>query len=326
MKRSICAGIDVGYGYTKIVADSGGQQPDQLIMPSVAGSGIDVSPDIDGLLQINRQAVEIDGNTVLVGDSALKHSARIFNAREKNWLSSVAYKALLKTALSHLITENVNLIVVSGLPVKFFKTDKSKLVNLIKRMTGELAIYAKVRVIPQPLGTLFNLLFDDSGMVQDGRLTTSRVGVIDIGFHTTDIITIDNLELVEKQTASFENGVAGTLEALANQIEKDYDFRPDLHKVEEAIRTGCIRAFGQEQIISDIAKSKLVELATDIEARAKTVWKSAGDLDFVVITGGGAALLRDYLHLYAHAVIMEGAQFANAIGYYKFAQRLSYEE
>lgn len=324
MGRDKCIGIDVGYGYTKVVSDSS-KGLMRTVWPSVAGNVESGIVEVEGMKSSANEYVEVDKQKILVGNVALRHSSRIFNAREKNWIGSIAYKALMKAAVRHADPDSLNLIITSGLPVSYYKTDRENLTNLIRGIAKDEAITVTVKVIPQPLGSFFNLLFDESGGVRDEGLVNSRVGVLDIGFYTSDLITIDSLELVEKQIASFENGVAGTLESISRDIETACDFRPDIHKTEEAVRRGTIRVYGSDQDIAGIAKQRLTELATEIEARAKTVWKSAADLDCVVLTGGGATLLRDLLDLYRHTTVIENAQSANAMGYYKYARRISNE-
>jgi plasmid segregation protein ParM len=325
MNRSKCIGIDVGYGYSKVVMDSH-DGVSRTVWPSVVGNFEAGTVEVEGMKSSASEYVEVENQKLLVGKAALKHSFRLFNAREKNWIGSVAYRALMKNAIQNADLHSINLIITSGLPVSYYKTDKGKLTNIIREIAKEKAITVTAKIIPQPLGSFFNLLFDETGMVQDEGLVNTRVGVLDIGFYTVDLITIDNLELVEKQIASFENGVAGILESIARDIENAYDFRPDLHKTEEAIRKGSIRVYGTDHDITEIAKQRLTELATEIEARAKTIWKTAADLDQVVLTGGGAILLKSYLDLYRHTIVIEDAQFANVMGYYKYAKRINYGE
>lgn len=325
MQKNKCIGVDVGYGYTKVVTDSG-DGITQVIEPSVVGDYEDRTVEVEGLRLSELNIVEINGQKLLVGGSALKHSSRVFNFREKNWTESVAYRALMKNAISHAQPRSIKLFIISGLPVSYYKSDKGKLSMVLRNIAADAAINITVKVIPQPLGSFFNLLFDDNGEIQDEGLASSRIGILDIGFYTSDLLTIDNLELVEKQIGSFENGVAGTLESLSKDIEKVYDLRPDLHKTEEAIRKGSIRVFGENHDITEMVKHRLLELTTEIEARAKTIWKTAADLDKVFLTGGGATLLESYLDLYKHAVVIDGAQFANARGYYRYAKRISHEE
>lgn len=327
MKTSKCIGIDVGYGFTKVITDS--EEGDRRsIFPSVVGNCEDEQLDFDGLKSSSMDAVEIDGQKLLVGRSALKHSMRLYNAREKDWIGSPAYKGLMKYAIQAVEPDGIKLTIVSGLPVSYYKADRMDLANLIREISTKEALTVAVKVIPQPLGSFFSLLFDNAGEVRSEELMTARVGVLDIGFYTSDLLTVDNLEPVAKQVASFENGVAGTLESIARDIEEAHahDLKLDPHGTEEAVRRGTIKAYGEVHDIMDISNRRLAELAAEIHAKAKTVWKSAADIDKVLLSGGGAALLKDHLELYRHSLVIEEPQFANAIGYYRYARRIDHAE
>ena len=176
MTGSKCIGVDVGYGYTKIVTDSA-EGLSKISFPSVVGNYEDRIVVIEGLRPSNLELVEIDKETLLVGQSALKHSTRTFNAREKNLIGSTAYRALMKNATQHANPSSINIVMTNGLPVSYYKTDRAKLTNLIRDIVKEEAITAKIKVIPQPLGSFFALLFDNNGEVQNEALVSSRVGV-----------------------------------------------------------------------------------------------------------------------------------------------------
>jgi len=179
-----------------------------------------------------------------------------------------------------------------------------------------------VRVIPQGLGSLFDILFDDWGRAQNAQLLSQRIGIIDIGFYTTDFLTIDGLEIIEKQTIGYDNGVSTAYELIAKDIEKFYNLKTSILNIEIATSIGHIRVFGEDKDISEITSRRLLELATEIKAQAKTLWGNAADLDEIILTGGGANTLKKYLGIYKHAIVAEDPQFANARGYYKYARRI----
>ncbi|MEW6116368.1 MAG: ParM/StbA family protein [Nitrospirota bacterium] len=314
-------GIDVGYGYTKIITEAGNGMVIPLSFPSIVATYQGGEIEIDGLRQSDRQVVRVDGQMLLVGEAALKHGGRVLNGREKGWISTTAYKALMLRALSMAEANSLSLTIVTGLPVNFYRSDKDKLVNIVRELIKDYCLNLTVKVIPQPLGSFFSLLFDDSGNVKEPHMADQKIGVLDIGFYTTDLLTIDALEVAEKQIGSFENGVSTALEAIAKDIANIYEIRPDLHKTEEAVKKGFIKVFGSEKSIKEIAEQRLQELEQEIEAQAKTIWKSGVDLDRLLLTGGGAELLKPYLNLYQHATVIPEAQSANALGYYRYGRR-----
>ncbi len=314
-------GIDVGYGYTKVVTDANG-----MILPLLFPSVIGVYEDgivVEGLKTTERDGVTVNGQRFLIGESARRHASRLLDGRHEGWIDSISYRALLTHALSCADCNALNLTIVTGLPVNFYRTGKDKLINLVREIVGKYCVNLTVKVIPQPLGSFFNLLFDETGKVKDSGLAAGKIGVLDVGFYTTDLITVSELDLVERQIDSFENGVSTALASIAKDIETAYGLRPDIHKTEEAVSRGYIKAFGLQKDIGQAVEQRFGELAKDIEGKAKTIWKSAADIDRVLLTGGGAALLKGHLNLYRHAVVVDDAQFANARGYYKFGRRLS---
>ena len=313
-------GIDVGYGYTKIVTDNGNGMVTPLSFRSIVGTYED-GIQVEGLKSVAKEIVTVSNQRFLVGDGALKHSSRILNGREKDWIGSVAYRALLMHALQLAESNSVNLTIITGLPVSYYRSDREKLINIIREIACNFCIDCNVKVIPQPLGSFFNLLLNSNGTVATQTLASEKVGVLDIGFYTTDLLTVSELEAVEKQMDSFENGISTSLEVIAKDIEDTYAMRPSVYKAEQSVRQGYIKAFGVEKDIRLIAQQRLTELAQEITAKAKTIWKNAADIDRVILTGGGAALLKPYLNLYQHATVIEDSQFANAMGYYKLGRR-----
>jgi len=320
MTKSI--GVDIGYGYTKIVTEDNGtglRKP--ILFRSIIGT-YEEGIQVEGLKSPTKEIVSVASQRFLVGCSAVKHSTRILNSREKGWIGSVAYKALWGYALRLADCNSENLLIVSGLPINFYKTDKEKLSSLIKEIAKEYCLNLTVRVIPQPLGSFFSLFFDWSGKVVREDMAHEKVGVLDIGYYTSDLITIHELEVVEKQTDSYETGISTALETISRDIEAAYGMRPSLDHTAQALEKGSIKVFGSEKDIKPIVQKRLTELAQEITARAKTVWKNAADIDRVLLTGGGAEALKPYLNLFQHSFLIPEPQFSNAIGYYNLARRL----
>ena len=312
-------GIDVGYGHTKVVTDTTGGMIVPVLFPSAVGT-FECGTVIDGLKAPEKDVVSFDGQRFLVGASAIKHSGRLLESREKNWIGSPAYKALFLNALRLTECNSIHLVIVTGLPVGFYGTDKDKLAHLVREIAQGYCVDLTVRVIPQPLGSFFDRLLDESGKVKDNSLVTGRIGVVDIGYYTTDLLMVSDLEFVERQADSCENGVSTALELIAKDIEQIHGMRPDIHATEQAIKQGWIKVFGERKGIFQIADRRLGEIAREIEAKVHIVWKAGSDIDQVLLTGGGAALLKGHLNLYKHAVVTVGAQVANARGYFKFGR------
>jgi hypothetical protein len=61
-----------------------------------------------------------------------------------------------------------------------------------------------------------------------------------------------------------------------------------------------------------------------VVAAAAQLWKGGAALDAVIVTGGGALLVGPYIQeRFRHAQVVAEPVFANARGYWRFAQRLA---
>ncbi len=172
-------------------------------------------------------------------------------------------------------------IITTGLPVAYHLADKERLAQIIQNVARESGIEATVHVLPQPAGAFFSLLFDERGGILDARLASQRIGVLDIGYFTTDLITVDGLQVVDKQIASIESGVSTALEAIRRDITDKYHLNLDLYRTEEAVKRRKVSVFGEDQDISGIVSTRLRELEAEIEAQAQTIWGNGADLDRV---------------------------------------------
>ncbi|MCP5098730.1 MAG: hypothetical protein GY943_24530, partial [Chloroflexi bacterium] len=73
---------------------------------------------------------------------------------------------------------------------------------------------------------------------------------------------------------------------------------------------------------TDVVDSVVTPMAEQVIAQASQLWGKAARLDAILIAGGGAHLLGEYVQGYfKHAQILENPQFANVTGFWKLAQR-----
>ena len=68
----------------------------------------------------------------------------------------------------------------------------------------------------------------------------------------------------------------------------------------------------------------LEPMAEQVIAQATQLWNGGAGLDAVLVSGGGALLLGPAIEAhFRHARVVEEPVFANALGYWRFAQHLS---
>jgi PRTRC genetic system protein D len=316
-------GTDLGYYRTKAMCED--RYADFL---SIVGT-----PDKSRFSLNNHNAITlIKPNHVQVGEAAVNQS-RFLNRREdRRWIESDEYLNLFYAAMSELTTATrANLLMVTGLPVAFFddrETVKSRFLgtHTIQREDrhAQTLTVTACHVIPQPFGTLLSVVLDDNGRIVDNRLATGEVGVIDIGGKTTNLLSVSSLSEISRETASINAGgwdLVRSARAHLAQECPDLDLRD--HQIADAIIEKEIRYYGEPIDIGNFVDAETGYLGSQIVAQATQLWNSGAGLDAILITGGGAMLLCDYIERhFPHATVVGDPAFANAFGYWKFAQRL----
>lgn len=318
-------GLDIGYSDTKAI----GGDDRRAHFPSVVGT-----PD-KARFSLNHT----DGYIILtapqhvqIGAGAINQSRFLKRREDRGWITSTEWAALFAGAMSELTTSSVEARVVTGLPVNFFQGDKDALRS---RLLGEHKIQRETRhaqvvrvtecaVIPQPFGALLAATLDNSGRIADTRLATGLVGIIDIGGKTTNLLSVNNLAEISHETESVNIGAWDVVRAVRAWLADNcpsLDLRD--HQIIEAIIARKVRYFGQDVNLGAIVDQTLEPLADQVRAAISQLWNDGAGLDAILLAGGGALLLGQHITRgFPHAAIVENPVFANALGYWRFAQRI----
>jgi plasmid segregation protein ParM len=95
------------------------------------------------------------------------------------------------------------------------------------------------------------------------------------------------------------------------------------HQVVDAIVKRHISYYGAPVNLGNVIDATLEPMADQVIAQATQLWNSAAGLDAILVAGGGALLLGPYLlRTFPHVRVVNNPVFANALGYWRFAQRL----
>ncbi len=319
-------GIDLGYSATKVVSGSR-----RASFPSVVGT-----PDRArfSLGEQNGNLVLIlpEGDACLVGQGAVEQSRFVGRREDRNWIESDEYHKLILAAFTELTTATVcDLVVVTGLPVAFYN-DKTVLRDRFlgeHRVTREgrraqLFRVIEARVIPQPFGALLSVALDNQGRIADNDLATGAVGVIDCGGKTTNLLSVNRLAEIGRETASVNVGAWDVVRAVRGYLA---DNCPNLelrdHQVIDAIIARQVRYYGEPVALGEVVDATLEPMADQVIAQATQLWNGGAGLDAVLVAGGGALLLGPSIQRhFRHARTVDDPVFANALGYWRFAQRL----
>jgi plasmid segregation protein ParM len=319
-------GLDIGYSAVKGVHGDG-----EITFPSLTGTG---EEEIRMTGEATTFQILLDDKLYNVGDDAVEHSRFTNREESRYWYESIAYQVLLQAALSEMLHEGTHeAIVVTGLPVAFYEHDKDKLAQKIEQIhhinrkgSNVLTVnVSKCFVVPQPMGTLADVALDGDGKWQDGAIATGRIGVIDIGGKTTNLLHASELGAVDRETESVNLGGWNAVRAFAPKLE---EYAPDAgytdHEIQKMIIDGHVKYGGREVDLKLPLDEVLVPMAEQIVAKAKELWPGQGArLDTILLSGGGSALLADYIKAqidHADIRVVPDGKFANARGYYKLAK------
>lgn len=220
-----------------------------------------------------------------------------------------------------------NIFLVAGMPCEDYKNDikRTELIDNLKG-THEIKVgnkkrvitISEVHIIPQPLGTLVDYVFNSGCSVQSNN-DKYRYIVVDIGQGTTDIIATNGLrvekvagynygcmdimsmylDLINKSVAEKGNvkfnseDFPNHLEPIIEKYKFIYDFSKELHTAKSAVM--------------DMIKSKINDSGLDFS-----------DYDRIIFTGGGSKALEQYLPLESNCRVYPHAQLGNAKGFYKY--------
>jgi hypothetical protein len=96
------------------------------------------------------------------------------------------------------------------------------------------------------------------------------------------------------------------------------------HQVIDAVIARQVKYYGETVNLAGAIDDVLEPLADQVLAEASQLWNGGATLDAILVGGGGAHLLGPYVcRHFRHARVVEEPVFANAVGFYRFAQRLA---
>ncbi|MDX8389965.1 MAG: ParM/StbA family protein [Mariprofundaceae bacterium] len=308
-------GIDIGFGFTK--ATDGNRS---LIFKSIYGEAVDFQFR-EKLLKGSRNDeylhIDVDDSGYFVGDLAEQQSSNRFFTLDQSQFVGSSTRILALAALSNIVQqpeEPVKLVV--GLPISHYRQFKSELSGMFKDrhaliLTGregtriEMNIkVAEVKVLPQPTGSILDRLLDKHGKITDKRFAQEKIGVIDIGFRTTDYTISDKTRYSERGSLTVQTGISRSFAIIAAKLKEISGVDVELYRLFDAVDKGSIKIRGKGFDLRKIVQHAMEQLASTIAADANRVWADDWDIDAIMITGGGGSVLAPYLQEQIEGLIL----------------------
>lgn len=330
-------GLDIGFGFTK--ATNGKRS---MIFKSVYGEASD--------MQFREQLlgpeggeehlqIEIAGTSYFAGELAERQSVERFFTLDQAQFVRDFTKVLALVPLAHMVARQEQVKLVAGLPVSYYRRHKAEVVEILKGQHEVATVDASgertetvirinsVRVVPQPFGALMDLMLNDIGEVRDKRYLKEKVGVIDVGFRTTDFTIADATRYSERGSKTIDLGISKAFATIAAKLQESSGVNVELYRLYSAVDEGAIKIHGKRYDLKLITEHAFNQLATRVANEANRLWANDWDIDKVLITGGGGAVLAPFIQKIVKGEVATvdpetDTRLANVRGFCKYGKRL----
>ena len=327
-------GIDVGFGFTKAYNGK-----NSVIFKSLIGDATDIQfrSVLGDDSSTSNLHITLEDKSYFLGSYAeLQSNIREFTLDQEKLLEDFV-KILAITAAGICTDTSAPINVVSGLPVGYLKRDSKKFKKMItgvheitfhnkdgQDVTKRVHI-DKIHIIPQPIGSIFNLIFDEHGKIKTKSLATQKLGVVDIGFRTTDFSIFDHLQYIERGSSTMDTGISKCFSVVANKLRQESNINIELFRMFKFIESGMIKIRGKEYNISNLKKRVYTHAASAIASDLNRLWENDWDIDSIILSGGGSVELSEYLSPNIDGNVIPigkniDARFNNVHGYCKFGR------
>ena len=326
------AGVDVGFGFTKA---SDGEA--SVLFKSIIGEAQPRNLDDEFFNGSSRSGghITLGGRSYFIGDLAESESrVRQFTLDQAQMVTN-QFRLLALAGLAQVVPSRVPLNVVTGLPVGYFKEFKE---NIASALEGEHELVVhdgkenreasltinRVKVIPQPYGSLVDYLFREDGTMLRGDAARQKIGVIDVGFKTTDFTVSNGLRHSERGSRTTDTGMAKGFQFIAESLRDMSGVNVEIYRLYDAVREGSIKIRGAEYDIAKIKDEVFSRLGAAIVNDMERIWVDDWDLDMVLLSGGGESLFEYIKPMVRGEVALlqtrDDSRMTNVSGYVKYGR------
>ena len=300
-------GLDIGTNYTKATANG----TDVIIFPSLVVYGEEKEWSLKGE----------EERKVYVGEEAAymaqsMENVEILRPLHEGRLMHRSYMELARHGISSLNVEGERLI-ATGLPVKSSKKERAEIVNELKQ-----ALNSDILLLPQPVGSM-------------AYMKTSTGVCIDIGFGTTDVVVLADMEYLKGDTLLV--GVDKIYENLEMIIRNEFGITITPEEMvrllsEEGYEVGRVRGGKKISVkMEDISQSYNEMMKSWVERVVNRVnllleGLSISLVENIILTGGGAKLpgvqdeFKEHFKDIGDIKVPDDPVTANAKGFYSLAR------
>jgi plasmid segregation protein ParM len=131
----------------------------------------------------------------------------------------------------------------------------------------------------------------------------------------------------ERGSRTTDSGIARAFNVIATKLRENSGVNVELYRLYKAIDEGSIKIRGKVYDLKALTEQVFSQLATTVANEVDRLWVDDWDIDAMVITGGGGAVLAKYLQPLLNGEVMVldpgvDMRMFNVKGYRKFGQHL----
>lgn len=327
--------IDVGYGYVKAASTYG----KHVIFPSVVATAwdlplADMAGDMIGY-NVKIQRKDCPEESWFVGELALKEGRELRYTMDRVKHNHPSHDVLLLTAAAlarpwqrypaPIETDNSGPTLVVGLPVDCYqdqehrKSLKEHMENLKASVTvnNHNPVWVtfssgKVIVYPQGAGAL---------LTAEDLPNEGVVALVDVGHKTTDCVSVEfengMQKLVHSMCHSVDYGVRALIEAVSEEFFKKIKTQLPYSKAMEMMKKGHMWYKGEKVDMTNAISQARKKVARAIADQVLAKWGSRAEfVRKIYLAGGGAEELPELESIFpAPATKIKDAQWANVNGF-----------
>jgi len=243
-------------------------------------------------------------------------------------------KTLISTAVGVLNPENKMIDLCVGLPMSYYLQKKDELVNILQNIRAKVHYdkpntistvhFSSVFCFPQGAGAYYSAILDENGNIKDVGLATTSVGVIDVGYRTTDYLIMgkgkNGVVIKDALSGSLEEeGMNKAFQEIERMVSEKIGKNVGLIEIEKSVLWfGSKLDYKRDEIhLTEYEELAYTELAERIVSLLKIKWGDEADLlSAILITGGGGeSLYPVFKKKFEHAELQMNPSFANCKGY-----------
>lgn len=342
---TLIVGSDLGYGQIKVLSSDQKYKFVSTVGTPISDFGRVATVTSTAEL-LDTLAITYNGQKYYLGHNAIVNTRNGRINLRQNKAENQDNKIKFMTSLA-LLTEmdqtELNVIVVTGLPVLEYNNQKEELYNMMynhgqpfifdmhygSKIVNKKITVKEVKIISQGEGAFYDFILDNEGKIKNEKAADVQgtVMVVDPGYKTTDIVTMENGRYIETLSDQFNKGVSQIHQEVLRLIMLRHNIKKELKDMDDIVRTGRLFHNKTEYNVQNIIDEAAEPFATDIVDNLINLSNdSLGSMQRVILTGGGSNIIFPYIKKQLDGIIevdiMEDSEFCNTSGYYKYGKLL----